>query len=120
MRQFDITYVWHASSSLVRNNINRNTLLAHACSGGMQHPQNHIEFMHWDSTPNVEKADEIKQLMAKLQRAQSDYDSMPADLKQEVQDEDNAFKDMLQQFSKETMGNPMTIEDSSSEDIPNE
>jgi len=60
----------------------------------------------------VAKTHEIEELKEQLQRAQSDLETLPLDIKQEALDHDDAFSDMVAAFASETEQCPMTIEDS--------
>ena len=60
----------------------------------------------------VAKTHEIEELKKQLQRAQSDLETLPLDIKQETPDHDDAFLDMVAAFATEAEQCPMTIEDS--------
>ena len=47
-----------------------------------------------------------------LERAQSDLETMPMEMKAEPLEEDDAFQDMIKSFAVDTAENPMLIDDS--------
>ena len=56
--------------------------------------------------------DKVAELKAMLERAQSDLETMPMEMKAEPLEEDDAFQDMVQSFAVDTAENPMVIDDS--------
>ena len=57
------------------------------------------------------KAQQLEKLKRQMLAAQAELDSMPLDVKAEPAD-DNAFRDVVEAFAKDTANRPFMIEDS--------
>ena len=61
---------------------------------------------------NVQDTPTVEELKAKLERAQSDLETMPMDMKAELLEENDAFQELVKDFAVVTAVSPMIIDDS--------